>query len=199
MKRDVRVAMIMLLSQLLKVDINKQIELKNEYFREELQIFKIQFKKTGKRLNLTDEQRKILAIKGKALGKRMRDVVTIVSPETLLKWHRNLVAAKFDSSKSPKRKVGSSRTPIDIARLVLLFARENSSCGYTTISGTLENLGHKICSTTVVNIIKRNGLNPSGDSTQHCMSWADFIRIHKDVIWGSDFFSVKVLMFSRFE
>jgi len=196
MKRDVRVAMVMLLSQLLKVDINKQVELENEYLREELQTFKAQFKQTGKRLIFTDEQRKILAIKGKALGKRMRDVVTIVRPETILKWYRNLVAAKFDSAKSPKRKVGRPRTPIDIARLVLLFARENSSWGYTRISGTLGNLGHKLSSTTVANIMKRNGLNPSGDRTPRGMSWAEFIRIHKEVIWGSDFFSVEVLTFS---
>lgn len=57
-------------------------------------------------------------------GKRMYEVVTIVRLETLLKWYSRLVAAKFDSSKSPKRKLGQPKTFVDIEKLILLFAWE---------------------------------------------------------------------------
>lgn len=184
MKKNIRVAMVMFLSQLLKVDINKQATLEIDYLNAENQSLKFQFKQTGKRLRLTDEQRRNLAIKGRALGQRLYDVVTIVRPETLLKWYNKLVAVKFDSSKSPKRKVGRPKTSVDIEKLILLFARENPSWGYTRISGTLENLGHKIGSSTVADIMKRNGLSPSGNRSKGGMSWTDFIRLHKDMIWA---------------
>lgn len=95
--------MVMFLSQLLKVDINKQAALEMDYLRTENQSLTFQFRQTRKRLRLTDEQRQNLAIKGKALGERLYDVVTIVRPETLLKWYNKLVAAKFDLSKSPTK------------------------------------------------------------------------------------------------
>ena len=193
MKRDFWKAVQLLLAQLLYLNINEQLLLENQYLLEELQVYKSQFKQSGKRLFFTIEQRKSLAIKGKALGKRLHEIVTIVRPETLLKWYNQLVANKFDSSKSRKRKVGRPKTLIDIEKLILLFARENPTWGYTRITGALENLGHKIGSTTVADIMKRNGLNPSGDRTKSGMSWADFIRLHKEVIWGTDFFTAEVL------
>lgn len=60
-----------------------------------------------KRLRFTNEQRRLLAVKAKALGKRLADVVTIVRPETVLHWYRKLVAQKYDSSKV-RRKLGLS-------------------------------------------------------------------------------------------
>jgi hypothetical protein len=178
-------------AQLLDLNIDEQLLLENEYLLEELQVYKNQLKQSGKRIIFTVEQRKLLAIKGKALGKRLYEVVTIVKPATLLKWHRMFVARKFDSSKVP-RKPGRLRISDEIEQLIIQFARENKSWGYNRIAGALENLGYDICPSSVANIMKRNGLNPSGDRTKGGMSWKEFIRLHKDVIWGSDFFTAEV-------
>jgi hypothetical protein len=144
----------------------------------ELQVLKIQLKKNKKRLRFTDEQRKLLAEKGKALGSRLYDVASIVTPTTLLRWHRQLVAKKFDSSSSP-RKVGRPKTPEEIATLIVNITLDNPSWGYTRIAGAINNLGIKISRNTVANILKSKGINPSGDRDHGGMSWADFIRIHK--------------------
>ncbi len=191
MKRDFWKAVKLLLAQLLDLNINEQLLLENEYLLEELQVYKNQHKQSGKRLFLTYEQRKSLAIKGKALGKRLYEVVTIVRPATLLKWHCKLVAKKFDTSKI-RRKPGRPKISDEIEQLVLKFARENKSWGYVRITGALKNLGYDICPSTVANIMKRNGLNPSGGRTKGGMTWAEFIRTHMDVIWATDFFTCEV-------
>jgi len=132
----------LLLVQLLDLNINEQLLLENQYLLEELQVYKNQHKQSGKKLFFTVEQRKSLAIKEKALGKRLYEVVTIVKPSTLLTWHRKFVARKFDSSKAT-RKPGRPRKPDEIEQLVLKFARENKVWGYSRITGALKNMGRK--------------------------------------------------------
>lgn len=148
-------------------------------------------KASGKRLLLIDEQRRELAVKAVALGKRMIEVVTIVHPSTILAWHRRLVAMKFDSSNVP-RKPGRPRTGVDIETLVIKFARENPEWGYLRIVGAIENLGHTFAKSTVKNILKRNGLNPSGERKRGGMTWSEFIAAHIDVLWATDFFTCEV-------
>lgn len=68
-----------------------------EYLREENRVLKQQL--GGRRLRLTDAQRRRLAAKGKALGYRMlSEVATIVTPDTILRWHRRLIAEKWDAT-----------------------------------------------------------------------------------------------------
>jgi hypothetical protein len=92
-----------------------------------------------------------------ALGKLMADTATIVNPETILKWHRRLVAKKFDSSRFRKQ---PGRSPIvaEIEELVIRLARENPVWGYDRMAGAVHNLGHRISDQTVGNILLRNGL-----------------------------------------
>ena len=90
----------------------------------ENQVLRSQLKETGKRLRFTDEQRRQLVIKAKALGKRLFEVVTIVRPETILRWHKKLIAQKFDSSKV-KRQVGRPKVDVEIEQLVMKFSGEN--------------------------------------------------------------------------
>ena len=73
---------------------------KIEYLTEENRVLRRQIKS---RLRLTDPERKLLAEKAMLLGKLMADVVTIVKPATILKWHRKLVARKFDGTKRRKK------------------------------------------------------------------------------------------------
>jgi putative transposase len=86
----------------------------------------------------------VLAEKGKPLGKLLSEVITIVQPETLLKWHRRLIASKWDFSSRRAAKPGRPFVPPEIEQWVLQFARENPAWGYDHIVGAVANLGHQI-------------------------------------------------------
>src|SRR5436190_5055002 len=90
----------------------------------------------------------------------VQEVATIVKPDTILGWHRKLVAQKYDGSKQRK---APGRPTIDqeIEALVACMARENRSWGYDRIAGALANLGHTISAQTVGNILKRHGIAPA--------------------------------------
>lgn len=74
----------------------------------------------------------------------------------------------------------------------LKFVKEDKAWGYRRIAGAIKNLGYKVSASTVGNIMKRNGFNPSGDRTKGGMTWTEFIRIHKDVVWATDSFTAEV-------
>ena len=92
-----------------------------DYLREENRVLREQL--GDRRLRLNDNQRRRLAAKAKGLKRRvLREIATIVSPETLLRWHRRLIAQKYDGSK--KRNPGSPRTLRQVERLVVRLATE---------------------------------------------------------------------------
>ena len=87
-----------------------------EYLREENRVLREQL--GGRRLRLTDAQRRRLAIRGKAIGRKaLEDVACIVTPDTILRWYHRLIARKYDGSK--RRGPGRPRTARDIAELIL--------------------------------------------------------------------------------
>jgi hypothetical protein len=91
----------------------------------------------SRRLRLTDDQRRRLAVKGHVLGRRhLAAVAGIVTPDTILRWYRRLVAKKYDSSQT--RRPGRPATKPDIAALVVRMAKENPTRGYTRIRGGLK-------------------------------------------------------------
>jgi putative transposase len=91
----------------------------------------------------TDAERRNLAEKAKAVGRKaLRELGTIVTPETLLRWHRELVARKWTFIE--RRRPGRPRTRTDIVALVLRMAGENRGWGYTRIQGAMANLGHML-------------------------------------------------------
>src|SRR5262249_48179152 len=119
----------------------QQLELIN-YLREENRVLREQL--GGKRLRFNDDQRRRLAAKAKGLGRKLlRELATIVTPETLLAWHRRLIAQKYDGSR--KRGPGRPRKFAEIETLVVRMAKENRTWGYRRIQGALANLGHEIC------------------------------------------------------
>ena len=84
---------------------------------------------------LDDDQRRCLAVKGKILGRKMLEqVATIVTPDTILRWHRELVAAKWDYSRR-RNKIGRPPASAETVELVLRMARENPTWGYDRIQG----------------------------------------------------------------
>src|ERR671913_1805524 len=98
-----------------------------DYLREENRVLREQL--GGRRLRLTDDQRRRLAAKARGLGRKvLADVATIVTPETLLRWHRQLIAQKYDGS--GKRSPGRPRTAGEIEALVVQMAVENRDWGY---------------------------------------------------------------------
>ena len=130
-----------------------------EYLRTENQVLKESHGK--KRILLSDDQRRRLAVKGKILGRKMlEEVGTLFTPDTILRWHRQLVAQKWDYSDRRKKKPGRPRVRQVIVDLVLRFAKENPSWGFDRMQGALADVGYHISDTTVGNILKAARLNP---------------------------------------
>ena len=145
-----------------------------------------------RRILLTDDQRRVLAAKGKALGRRtLMELTTIVTPDTILRWHRRLVAAKWDYSERRRKSPGRPAVADAIARLVLRMARENPSWGYDRIQGALANLGHEISDTTVGNILKEHGIEPAPIRKQ-TTTRKTFLQAHWESIAAIDFTTVEV-------
>jgi putative transposase len=141
----------------------------------------------GRRLRLTDHDRRRLAIRAYRLGRAaLRDVATLVRPDTLLRWHRQLVARKWTF---PKRRGGRFGVLAEIRELVVRMAEENPTWGYTRIQGALKNLGHHAGRSTIARIIKAQGLGPA---PKRPTSWQTFLRAHWGAIVGADFFTTEV-------
>ena len=143
------------------------------------------------RIRLSDGERKTLTVIGQKLGKKvLEDVAHMVKPDTILVWHRKLMAQKFDSS--PPRKA-PGRPPIDsvLEALVVRMAKEKRSWGYDRIAGALANLGYTVSDQTVGNILKSHGIAPAPEC-KTTTTWKEFIRTHMDVLVATDFFTTEV-------
>ena len=146
-----------------------------EYLIEENRVLKEQLK--GRRLRLTDDQRRRLAAKGKRIGRRLlMQVATIVTPDTILKWHRQLIRAKWTFE---AKRVGRPGLMKQIRELIVRFARENCSWGYCRIEGALRNVGHRVSPSTIRNVLKAHGIKPAPDRST---SWRTFLKSHWDQI-----------------
>ena len=144
-----------------------------------------------KRLLFTDPQRRRLARKGKLVGRRGLVVLgCIVTPDAILRWYRQLVAAKYDGSK--RRGPGRPRTADDLRALVVSMAVDNPTWGYTRLRDVLRTLGHEIGRTTIQGILKEQGIEPA-PSRRRQMSWSEFLRAHWGAIAAWDFLTVEVL------
>ena len=147
--------------------------------------------RNGKRLMLSDDQRRRLAVKSKLLSrKQILDLGVPFHPDTILRWHRKLVAKKWDYSQR-RKKTGRPETDPEIVKLVLQFAKDNPGWGYDRIQGALANVGHKVSDQTVGNILKTNGVEPTPDR-KRTGSWATFLKAHWDVLAAVDFTTVEV-------
>src|SRR5215475_12680947 len=109
-----------------------------------------------RRLIFTDAERRLLARHAKVVGrKKLFELDPIVSPDTLLRWHRQLIAMKWTFRRQGP---GRPRMMETIQGLVVGMASENPRWGYTRIQGALSNLGHRVARGTVANILKREGI-----------------------------------------
>ena len=138
--------------------VDQELVLRNEYLVAENRILRNQIQG---RLRLTDGERRTLAEIGKQLARRaLEEVASIVRPETILGWHRKLVAREFDGSKN-RTYPGRPRVDEEIEELLVRIATENRSWGYDRIAGAMANLGNRVSDQTVGNILKRHGMGPA--------------------------------------
>ena len=158
----------------LAVWLNRQQQEVIDYLLEENMLLKQ--KLGGRRIQFSDAQRRRLAIRAKAIGRKvLSQLDTLVTPDTLLRWHRQLVAQKWTYVQ--RRGAGRPRVMDEIAKLVLRMANENPSWGYTRILGALSNLGYKVSRGTIANILEAHGIDPAplrgrrcGASVNHLVS-----------------------------
>jgi transposase InsO family protein len=115
-----------------------------------------------------------------------------VRPETLLAWHRRLVARHWTY---PPRRPGRPPINRDVRDLILRLARENSSWGYLRITGELRKLGIAVSASSVRNILTRAGLPPAPQ--RDAQSWRNFLRAHGESILACDFFTVDTVRLRR--
>src|SRR5580704_7751588 len=159
-----------------------------DYLREENRVLREQL--TGRQVRLNDDQRRRLAAKAKGLGRKLlAEVATIVTPETLLAWHRKRIAQKYDGS--GKRGPGRPRTAGVIEALVVRMAQENRDWGYRRIQGALSNLGHELARSTIAEILERHGIEPAPERIRKT-TWKEFLSQHWDLMVATDFFTVQV-------
>ena len=156
-----------------------------DYLREENRVLKAQLR--SQRVRLTDDERRRLAVLGARLGRPiLAEVATIVTPDTILRWHRRLIARKWTY---PTRRPGRPGVLPEIRRIVVRMATENPSWGYTRIQGALKNLGHRVARSTIAAILKQQGIPPSGERPT---SWQTFLRAHWGALMAADFFTTEV-------
>ncbi|MHC4392763.1 MAG: integrase core domain-containing protein [Planctomycetota bacterium] len=165
-------------------DVIEYLKAENRVLREQL---------GGRRPRLTNDQRRRLAVKGEALGRKvLMDVASIVTPDTILRWYRTLIAKKYDGR--ARRGAGRPRAEQQIAALVVRIATENPRFGYTRIRDALGNLGYEIARSTVRRILAEHGIEPAPERRRRT-PWKTFLKAHWGAIGAADFFTVEVLTF----
>jgi putative transposase len=159
-----------------------------EYLQEENRVLREQLGPT--RARFTDDQRRRLAAKARTLGRRvLQEIATIVTPDTLLVWHRRLIAKKYDGS--TRRGPGRPGVMVPIRKLIVSMAKENRDWGYTRIQGALANLDYRVARGTIANILKDHGLEPAPERLKKTTG-REFLKTHWDVLAAADFFTVDV-------
>jgi hypothetical protein len=168
-------ALVLLLA---RGDRSKELELL--VLRHELSILRRQ----ARRPQLNESDRLFLAALSRVVPRRSWHAF-FITPETLLRWHRRLVARRWTY---PGRRPG--RPPIDqtVRELILRLARENDHWGYVRIVGELRKLGITVSATLVRNVLARAGVPPAPERA--ASSWRSFLRQHGNTILASDFFTV---------
>ena len=170
---------------LVRCDSSKELEIL--VLRHELAILRRQ----TRRPQFTPSDRFLLTALSRVLPRRSWHAM-LVTPETLLRWHRRLVARRWTY---PRRPPG--RPPLEeaVRELILQLARENSNWGYVRIVGELRKLGITVSATLVRNVLKRAGLPPAPQRDQ--LDWRTFLRQHAATTLACDFFTVDTVWLRR--
>ena len=129
----------------------------------------------------------VASLRGQRFGRAaLRQVATIVTPDTILRWHPRLIARKWAYA---GKRLGPPGVIKEIRPFVARMAAENPTRGYTRIRGALKNVGHRVGRSTIARISKAQGIPPL---PARPTSWETFLRAHRGAIGGADFFTTEV-------
>jgi len=123
----------------------------------------------------------------------LASAIVIVQPDTVLRWHREIVRRKWTSGNTPKR--GRPTVPVATVELIVRLARANRAWGYGKIQGELLKVGHRVSQATIKRVLRRHDLPPAprrGHTT-----WRAFLAQHRDQVLACDFFTVDTLCLQR--
>jgi len=113
-------------------------------------------------------------------------VATIVTPDTILRWHRRLIAEKWTYGRKGPGRPGTMKK---VAALIVRMATENPTWGYSRIQGALKNLDHRVARSTIARVLQEQGIPPVPDRPT---SWRTFLRAHWGKVAAADFFTTEV-------
>lgn len=167
-------------------DVLRYLQAENKILRENLKQAN-----GNKRLLLSRKEKALLARYAKPLGRKtLNQIGPLFTPDTLLRWHRQFVAKKYQAQKRTGRK------PIEeeIRTLVLQIAQGNETWGYRRISGALHQIGYHVSATTVGRILGEAGLEPAPRRKQG-LPWKTFIKRQFQSLAAADFFTTEVWTF----
>jgi len=176
-----------LLSVILAGTLDEHQQRVIDYLKAENQVLRDQV--GSRRIRLTDDQRRRLAILGNAIGRKaLSEICSIVTPDTILRWHRKLIAQKYYGSAS--RRVGRPGIMQAIRQLIVRMATENRHWGYERIEGKLRKVGHRVARTTIANILSAHGIELAPTRSEQ-NTWAEFLKTQWGSIAAMDVFSVE--------
>ena len=154
-----------------------------EFLKEENRILR---SRIPGQVHTTAEERSRLIKLGKALGRAIEELITLVSPATFYRWCR-----EGQGKKTKKNPTAGQRKSREVREFVIEIAR-TTGFGYTRILGELRKVGIKnISRQTVRNILKEEGIEPGPNRKNDC--WDNFVKRHAETLWAVDFFSVKTV------
>jgi putative transposase len=177
-----------LLAVLVRSDLSKDIELL--VLRHENQVLR---RRLGGRLRWDHADRLWLAALSRLVNRRQWPEIFPVTPATILRWHRNLVARKWDYTS--RRRPGRPSTGISVKALIVRMARENPAWGHRRIQGELARLGHAIAASTVWEILHAAGIDPA--PRRAGPTWRQFLTAQAHAIIACDFLVVETVLLQR--
>src|SRR5215207_9195718 len=124
----------------------------------------------------------------------LRSLRLLVCPDTILTWHRALIARRHAAASRPKRR-GRPRTLRSIRAVVLRLARENAGWGYRRVHGELLTLGITVAPSTVWEMLREAGIDPAPDRA--ATTWAAFLRSQAEALLATDFIETVTLTGAR--
>jgi transposase len=177
-----------LVAVLVRSDLSKDIELL--VLRHENQVLRRQL---GGRLRWGHADRLWLAALSRLVSRRRWAEVFPVTPATILRWHRDLVARKWDYAS--RRRPGRPSTGTSVKALIIQMARENPAWGHRRIQGELARLGYAIAASTVWEILHAAGIDPV--PRRAGPTWRQFLTAQAHAIIACDFLVIETVLLQR--